>query len=654
MSAGARSPRSHKSNSISPDKGDNAPSLFGHARTVNPQSDSDQTFELATKWFTNCIANHAACQPSRALARPKRIIDLGCPTLNDQIRLIKFPTRPDPYAALSYTWGSGNSFKTEMQTLPQRQVNIPWLSLPNGSQDTISICRKLGLRYLWIDALCIVQDDRTDWQQESAKMADVYEGAAVTISVAWASDCTESYFHHRYYWDAHTGKQTGLVGDDVESIEYQGSAICVCQAFEHETVSPKVQNESPLYHRAWALQERLFSPRILQYTRSELCWECRPCMECECGGINAHNISSRNRDERIDRGERFEEMLLAARSALPQLLRRVLDQDQMTLYPGPLRYDFTASFKPWRDIVDAYSQRHITFKTDKLPAFSGTASRFTISELGYYYAGLWEVGLPMNLIWAQFQRGGKRPPPAERVKHAYSAPSWSWASVQGRALVGYAFNELDCFVEAVVEDVNCIPAGPDRFGEVQAGASLTLRAPVIRARLGGWHDLGFQWHDREKGAVLHDIDPYVGGWVGTARIDGEDGFADQLTLYYDVAASSLPQLQDPSNAPDGDGRAVFVFTSSGMTDPGPEIAPKECLLAIITSRHDDVLGLSSADMRERISASIGIHALILVASIRGAQGVYERIGEVYFECAKDESASLELSDFVRVENVTVI
>jgi hypothetical protein len=143
------------------------------------------------------------------------------------------------YVALTYCWGKTQNFITTLENLEGLKERIPWEKLPQTIKDAITVTRRLGIRYFWVDALCIIQDSPEDWEAESMRMADVYGGAFLTISAASGPDV-----HH------------GLTRQTVGS-------------------KPEYPLQSdPLYSRAWALQERILSPRILIFGSDQIYWEC--------------------------------------------------------------------------------------------------------------------------------------------------------------------------------------------------------------------------------------------------------------------------------------------------------------------------------------------------------------------------------------------
>jgi Heterokaryon incompatibility protein (HET) len=92
------------------------------------------------------------------------------------------------YVTLSHCWGQQKFLTTTKETLPLRTKGIEWDSMPRTFQDAATITRRLGFQYLWIDALCIIQDSEIDWETESAKMGSIYQDSVLTIAASDARD----------------------------------------------------------------------------------------------------------------------------------------------------------------------------------------------------------------------------------------------------------------------------------------------------------------------------------------------------------------------------------------------------------------------------------------------------------------------------------
>ncbi|PMD47126.1 hypothetical protein L207DRAFT_575925 [Hyaloscypha variabilis F] len=146
-------------------------------------------------------------------------------------------------------------------------------------QDAIIITRSLSVRYLWIDSLCIIQDDEHDWEIESSRMASVHENAYLVISAARASDGSKGCFSNQW----------GLDNADIPIYEYtmlDGSIVPfylrIDKQISHHEYDPVLASKKlpdsqrlSLHTRSWALQERILVTRIVHFTGQELVWECR-------------------------------------------------------------------------------------------------------------------------------------------------------------------------------------------------------------------------------------------------------------------------------------------------------------------------------------------------------------------------------------------
>jgi hypothetical protein len=159
--------------------------------------------------------------------------------------------------------------------------------LPKTFRDAVKIASTLNVRYLWIDSLCIIQDSEEDWQAEAGKMSAVYRNAAFTIAAHGSGDSNGGCFvtgasrQHEYSSIRGTNK------DGVESnVHVRLSGFREPNRDEglaHIAKGNKVKTlPSRLSTRGWVFQERLLSQRTLHYTGSELVFECRAGLQCEC------------------------------------------------------------------------------------------------------------------------------------------------------------------------------------------------------------------------------------------------------------------------------------------------------------------------------------------------------------------------------------
>lgn len=153
---------------------------FSDSKDVPSRPDSDESFVFLRMCYARCIKEHTSCRRPQVTSA-RRLVDIS----GDSIRIIESEkTRKYPYAALSYCWGDERPLITVLENLAQMKRGVSWERVPPVFLDAAEVASKLGIRYLWIDALCIIQDDPLDWASESAKMASIYENAQITIAAA--------------------------------------------------------------------------------------------------------------------------------------------------------------------------------------------------------------------------------------------------------------------------------------------------------------------------------------------------------------------------------------------------------------------------------------------------------------------------------------
>jgi hypothetical protein len=164
---------------------------------------------------------------------------------------------------LSHCWASKPVIRTTKATLQSHLTQLPMASLPNTFRDAVTITRALGIRYLWIDSLSIIQDAVNDWEMESAVMGQLHAHSYLTIAASASKDSSGGCFLPRPR-DPHTRIKCSL--DD-------GST-------GHVFLRPKPKGfndleKSFLQTRAWVAQERLLSPRPIHYDADQIMWECQ-------------------------------------------------------------------------------------------------------------------------------------------------------------------------------------------------------------------------------------------------------------------------------------------------------------------------------------------------------------------------------------------
>src|ERR1700744_2598321 len=141
----------------------------------------------------DCASKHR-CRSTGDSVLPTRVIEVGDP---GRIRLMVPNGAMGRYVCLSHCWGGLQPLKTTKENLSSHLHSIPPQSIPKTYQDAIELTRLLGIKYLWIDSLCIIQDSTEDWGKESASMCAVYENCDIVIAATSAKDATEGFLRTR-------------------------------------------------------------------------------------------------------------------------------------------------------------------------------------------------------------------------------------------------------------------------------------------------------------------------------------------------------------------------------------------------------------------------------------------------------------------------
>jgi Heterokaryon incompatibility protein (HET) len=446
--------------------------MFGQARDVLPEPLSVECCLRIAQWVQQCSNSHKACRREVVPpSLPTRVLDVGSDIdgIDSGIRLIETNGHAAEYIALSHCWGQRQLIVTSSKNYEDRQKQIHYGQLSKTFRDAVEVCRKLSIPYLWIDSLCIVQDDKADWERESSKMGAIYENAYVVIAADSATDGDKGCLTLRPpSVEIPCGPAFG--GDAPASIFARPS-------FSHVDLTVAVadrDSRNPLDTRAWALQEWLLPVRVLHFTEQEIIWDCKTELDCECSRARTYQKKLRN----------------AAEPNLRQSLTRCLEV-RSTLAYG----DLSELIRLWLFIIEEYSMRELTVLTDQLPAISGLAHRFNDadSRLGRYVAGLWTCDFILQLLWARYPGDDPLcPRPSEFV-----APTWSWASIS-EPVTWYEEDNRKylspvtrkAVAVASLEDVQCQPSGLDPFGRLSSGYVL-LAAPAIYASLPTAQDLTY-------------------------------------------------------------------------------------------------------------------------------------------------------------------
>jgi hypothetical protein len=237
---------------------------------TSSNTDSVSSWTTATNWLQSCIESHPKC--SRSLDHswlPTRVIDVGSISNPDlRLRITNLASPVSPYATLSHCWGKLKIKQLLLSNLSTLVNGIVFAELPMTFQDAIVITRRLGLRFLWIDSLCIIQDSIEDWAHESAMMDLVYSNSTCNIAATAAEDSSVGCFFERNPLLAQPCrvKIDSFPGPVSDSGQYH----LVQEALFFNSI-----DNQPLNWRGWVLQEQFLSPRIIRCGRNQLFWECQ-------------------------------------------------------------------------------------------------------------------------------------------------------------------------------------------------------------------------------------------------------------------------------------------------------------------------------------------------------------------------------------------
>jgi hypothetical protein len=332
------------------------------------------------------------------------------------------------YIALSHCWGGHVSCKLLATNYEQMHRVVIFDNLPKSFQDAVSITRRLGIPYLWIDSLCILQDSPHDWAAESPTMGDVFANAHCVVSATSSSDSDGGCFRMRpaqdRLWDVmRSGSKRYYVSSTNPSIKTMfGTRI----------------DTAPLTKRAWAFQERLLSRRLVHFCHDTVLFECNSLQASElhpAGRYYEKENYTIFRGRLVDWFDRNIVGPIVALAGVTELSRNRRASrgirgalDVMQRLGSAHHHDWRERLefiKRWYELVSAYTERDLTMPTDRLVALSGVAERVQNTAVLPYLAGLWggTSAKELSLLWVV----GK---PAARQSLCH-APSWSWASVSG-------------------------------------------------------------------------------------------------------------------------------------------------------------------------------------------------------------------------------
>ncbi len=327
-------------------------------RPINAES----SFRFVQLALSTCT-HHIDCKRATSTL-PSRVIDIGSPLDSGNPFIFESAGIVAPYVALSHCWGGEIPSRTVKSNLDNRRRNLELSTLARNFQDAIEITMKLGIRYIWIDALCIIQDDEEDWMKEAACMADIYSRALLVISASHSPHSETGLFFQRY---ACITRNFSLNSTGFEDLQ-----------MTHEAGVEDFDEDAPINQRCWALQERVTATAVLHVGLQGLFWECRS----TCGWEGAGSFQRSH-------------TILKSMSPRLSLIDHTSENQHLDL---------------WSTIVSLYTARQLTFRHDKFSAIAGPLGKryrrsFALVRQGTMRRKVIRLGSILELGFGQFSRG---------------------------------------------------------------------------------------------------------------------------------------------------------------------------------------------------------------------------------------------------------
>ncbi|OAL44083.1 HET-domain-containing protein [Pyrenochaeta sp. DS3sAY3a] len=529
---------------------------------VDVYEEQRDVLEIAKEWVESCAHNHEDCNVTVNETLPTRLISVAGPTPH-LVLTEGWESKPQ-FCTLSHCWGTEPFLKLTVDNYESFLSRIPTGELPKTFQDAIHISRKLGVDYLWIDSLCIIQGNIEDWRREAGLMSNVYGGSYINIAASSATNAHEGCFLKEPY----------MVDGLRARININGYKYV--RDFYNNYVYHHSVGASHLATRAWTLQEKLLPPRTIHFGDRGAFWECR---------------------------------LKKANEFLP-------DGFSGDFSIGLISQKHTYNFRMWWGfILSSYSAADLTFQSDKLPAIAGIARSIAKKRGGQYLAGMWREDLEMQLCW-RVQDPQNKP--------QWRAPSWAWASVNGRT---YSEDILDDVYTHVIE-AQTVPSGDDEFGEVCGGFLRVKCSGLLAGRfVAGSRAMEIQLDDRD--IVNEEI--RVGEIPVSLDYLGEEEELDSTTVYLlrILGGYSSPVRRKAKFYLDnGESEDENDEQNNEQTDGGTdEKETKEC-----RTNEENADSSSSSNTNTTIPGR-ALTGILLTKT--GQRGEFRRVG--FFSCGKHEA-----------------
>lgn len=446
--------------------------------------------QWASYLISECVRFHDECQSEfKGGYLPTRLINIRRDEHGGNPRLELQASRAVPpgssYVALSYRWGGHEPacMTNKLDAIGDDNLkSIPWIDLPRTFQDAVKFTLALGIHYLWIDSICIIQGDSQDWIQEAPKMHAVYKNSYVTLAALCGRDSrnglrtssvkesSSPFVQLRTAQTTHVlyTRPCHYLDSEIEDRPNRASRLC---------------GSYSLLDRAWAYQERIVSSRVIFFTESEMIYQCQCYVACECGSsreyYNHKSMLSKLNKSRIG-------------SATKRFPDSNTDSPRSLECNSFYRSRIQSAARIWRNnVVPEYSRLNISDSKDRLPAIGAIAEEFKgIRNREDYLAGLWSGTLLEDLLWrcVPYRLGMLDFAKKERLARFDGLPTWTWASIHSQ--VAYPKGDMQIDDKANIVKAQCKYTQNKAFGTLES-SRLELNGRVLVCIL-DWNPPSFQ------------------------------------------------------------------------------------------------------------------------------------------------------------------
>lgn len=403
---------------------------------------SEETFTKIKAWLNNCGKSHAKCRSRRNREagvgwHPTRLVETASEpksndtTVNLRCRIVDSKSENMPqnlrYITLSHRWPLDPKAiqKLTVDTLPLWKASLPVEALSQTFRDAFIAARRLGISYIWIDSLCIIQegDDYADWKMEAPTMQKVYSNAAFNICAS-KNDLGQGLFSPRRPSDYQPLKV------ELPHLEDDNRHYLIREEWENELMEmwEARVNDSPLASRGWIFQEQLLSPANIHFGDHEVLFEC----------LEMRASESLGSDQDYKSFSRLDHPFFKERLPLPAAIDGE-PAPSVESYGAAYDYHETArapgnnnEHEAWHNLLRQYTTLQLTVSSDRLIALSGVAQHFknVSSHDDFYIAGLWRRRLAAEMLWQLKETTSRES--WEKRKTTRHQLTFSWVSVDGQ------------------------------------------------------------------------------------------------------------------------------------------------------------------------------------------------------------------------------